>query len=279
MALQARFKKVIYRSLTLVATLIFGGTCQADNFIVGVAPQFDARTLQQTWLPILKELNQRTGHNFILRGSQSIPIFDQQLKAGEFDFAYINPYQLLKTNRINGYIPLVRDVASELHGILIVRKDSPYQQVDQLRGQTFAFPSPNALSASLMLRAALTREFKIPFQPRYVNSHDSVYLNVVLGNVAAGGGVTGTLAQQPPAIRDQLRVIYTTSAVVPHPLTAHPRVPKTVRDAVQKALLTLGQSAAGRQLLERVPIKTIGPAYFAEYAVMEKMHLDEFYEE
>ncbi len=279
MAIQIQLKKALYRTLTIAATLLMAGICQADQFTVGVVPQFDARTLQQNWLPIIKELQQRTGHRFILRGSQSIPLFDKQLLAGEFDFAYINPYHLLKSNRGNGYIPLVRDAANQLHGILIVRKDSPYQRVEQLQGQILAFPSPNALGASLMLRAVLTREFKIPFQPRYVNSHDSVYLNVVLGSAAAGGGIASTLAQQPIAIRDQLRVLYTTTAVSSHPLVAHPRVPEAVRSAVQEALLALGQSDSGQQLLGRIPIKTIGPANLADYATMAKMHLDEFYEE
>ena len=58
-----------------IALLTTTHICQANSFTVGIVPQFDARTLQQTWLPILKELEQRTGHTFILRGSQGIPVF------------------------------------------------------------------------------------------------------------------------------------------------------------------------------------------------------------
>ncbi len=278
MAAQTTGKKNSLHWFTII-TLLFSGLCQADTFTIGIVPQFDARTIQQTWRPILKELQQRTGHSFILRGSQTIPVFEHQLLAGEFDFAYVNPYQLLKTTAPNEYIPLVRDVAADLRGILVVRKDSPYMNIEELRDQNIAFPSPNALGASLMIRSMLTREVKIPFKPRYVNSHDSVYLNVVLGNTAAGGGVASTLAHQSATVRDQLRILHTTVAVAPHPLTAHPRVPEAIRDAVQQAMLSLGKTKSGQKLLVKVPIKNIATAQLKDYEPLKKMRLDEFYED
>ena len=278
MATYATGKKNIYHWLTII-TLMMSSICHAETFTIGIVPQFDARTIQQTWRPILKELQQRTGHNFILRGSQTIPVFEKQLLAGEFDFAYVNPYQLLKTSSPNVYTPLVRDIETDLRGILVVRKDSPYMKLEDLRDQKIAFPSPNALGASLMTRATLTREMKIPFKARYVNSHDSVYLNVVLGNTAAGGGVASTLAHQSATVRDQLRILHTTAAVAPHPLTAHPRVPEAIRNAVQQTMLSLGKTKSGIKLLSHIPIKTIAIAQMKDYDPLKKMRLDEFYED
>ena len=278
MAAQVTDRKKSCHWFTIIA-LMMVNICQADSFTIGVVPQFDARTTQQIWRPILKELQQRTGHSFVLRGSQTIPVFEQQLLAGEFDFAYVNPYQLLKTTAANEYIPLVRDVATDLRGILVVRKDSPYMTPEELRDQSIAFPSPNALGASLMIRSVLTHEVKIPFKPRYVNSHDSVYLNVVLGNTAAGGGVVSTLAHQSATVRDQLRVLHTTEAVTPHPLTAHPRVPQSIRDAIQQTMLSLGKTKSGQKMLSQIPIKSITIAQLNDYEPMKKMRLDEFYED
>lgn len=279
MATQAAGRKNIYHWLTIITLIMSSSICQADNFTIGVVPQFDARTTQQIWRPILKELQQRTGHSFVLRGSQTIPVFEQQLLAGEFDFAYVNPYQLLKTTATNEYIPLVRDVATELRGIVVVRKDSPYMKLEELRDQSIAFPSPNALGASLMIRAMLTREVNITFKPRYVNSHDSVYLNVVLGNTVAGGGVASTLAHQSATVRDQLRILHTTDAVAPHPLTAHPRVPEPIRNAIQQTMLSLGKTKSGQKMLSQIPIKNVAIAQLKDYDPLRKMRLDKFYED
>lgn len=264
-------------ALLLVAALLLTKAAIAGHYTVGVVPQFNARTLITVWSPILQELERRTGHTFELRGSPSIAEFEQQCMAGEFDFAYMNPYHFIRASSAQGYLPLVRDTAKNLRGILVVRKDAPIDDVTQLHGQAIAFPSPNALGASLMMRALLAREFKLDFEPRYVESHDSVYLNVVIGRTLAGGGVGRTLAQQSPEVRDQLRVLYTTPAVASHPFTAHPRVPDAVRLQVQDALIAIGESGPGKELLAKIPLGTAGVAVDEDYAPLRAMGLEAFH--
>ena len=266
-------------ALLLAAGLLVANACLAAGYTIGVVPQFSARTLQSIWTPILQELERRTGHTFELRGSQSIAAFEQQLMAGDFDFAYMNPYHFIKANNVHGYMPLVRDTGKKLRGILVVRKDAPIDDIAQLQGEAIAFPSPNALGASLMMRALLAQEFKLGFEPRYVKSHDSVYLNVVMGRTLAGGGVARTLAKQPPEVREQLRVLYTTPAVASHPLAVHPRVPETVREQVRGELIAIGQGEPGRQLLAKIPIGNAGPALSEDYAPLQAMGLEAFYVE
>jgi phosphonate transport system substrate-binding protein len=264
-------------ALLLAAGLFVTNPCLAETYAVGVVPQFNARTLQSIWNPILQELERCTGHTFELRGSKSISAFEKQFMAGEFDFAYMNPYHFIEARKTQGYLPLVRDTGKKLRGILVVRKDAAIDDFEQLQDKAIAFPSPNALGASLMMRAQLVREFDLRFEPRYVKSHDSVYLNVVTGRMVAGGGVGRTLAGQPSEIREQLRVLYTTPAVASHPVTVHPRVPETVRRLVQNALIVMGESESGRQLLARVPIGTAGEALSEDYAPLQTMGLDAFY--
>jgi phosphonate transport system substrate-binding protein len=264
----------------LVATgLLVTNPSLAETYAVGVVPQFNARTLQSIWTPILQELERRTGHTFELRGSKSISAFEKQFMAGEFDFAYMNPYHFILARKTQGYLPLVRDTGKRLRGILVVRKDVAIDDVEQLQDKAIAFPSPNALGASLMLRAQLAREFNLRFEPRYVKSHDSVYLNVVTGRMTAGGGVGRTLARQPSEVREQLRVLYTTPAVASHPVTVHPRVPETVRSMVKNALIAMGESESERQLLAKIPIGTAGEALSEDYVPLQKMGLDAFYVE
>jgi phosphonate transport system substrate-binding protein len=265
--------------LLLVTGLFVSKPSIAESYVVGVVPQFSARTLQSIWAPLLEELEQGTGHSFELRGSQSISAFEKQIMAGQFDFAYMNPYHFIKARKAQGYLPLVRDTGKQLRGILVVRKDAEIADIEQLQEEAIAFPSPNALGASLMMRAQLAREFKLRFEPRYVKSHDSVYLNVVMGRMMAGGGVGRTLAKQPSEVREQLRVLYTTPAVSSHPFTAHPRVPESVRSLVQNALIDMGESESGQELLAKIPIGMAGVALGEDYAPLQVMGLEAFYVE
>ena len=247
-------------------------------YTFGVVPQFDTRQTLLVWGPLITELEKRTGLKFRLKGSSSIPTFESSFMDGGFDFAYMNPYQVLKANTSQGYIPLVRDIERTLHGVLVVRNDSPIHEVKDLEGRRVAFPSPNALGASLVIRADLKKMYATSVVPVYVQSHTSVYLNVVMGEVEAGGGVQKTLAKQPASISDNLRIIYKTRDITPHPITAHSRVPVKVRESVRQAFLALGETSEGRALLSAIPIEVIGKTSINDYLSMSEWGLDEFYQ-
>lgn len=269
------------RIIPFVLTLmLLGGGAYAEQtrvYSVGVVPQFDARTLQATWQPLLAELSRQSGLRFELIATPSIPAFEEAFAAGQFDFAYMNPYHMLKAHAAQGYQPLVHDHANDLQGVLVVRKDSPITDVKELDGKVVAFPAPNALGASLMIRAELQGKQKVAITPSYVKSHSSVYLNVVTGMAAAGGGVEETLKQQPAEVQEQLRVLYRTVKVSPHPLAAHPRVPAKVAKQVQQALLAMGRSEEGRALLSKVPMREVGEAVYDNYTPLERLGVEPYY--
>jgi phosphonate transport system substrate-binding protein len=253
---------------------VYGDT---TAYTFGVVPQFDAQKIYAIWHPILDELEKLTGYQFRLAGSPTIPAFEVQFTVGEFDFAYMNPYHALKAAQSQQYVPLVRDVGRTLYGIVVVRKDSPITDVAQLDGKTVAFPAPNALGASLIPRADFKSRFGIKVVPRYVQSHSSVYLNVALGRVVAGGGVQKSLSQQDAPVRDKLKVIYQTREFSPHPVVAHGRIPAAVREKVKQAFLTIAETEQGRLLLSKIPITKIGPAALADYQPLSDWGLDKYY--
>lgn len=248
---------------------------EGNPYTVGIVPQFDARRLHATWRPILDALTVQTGLHFALKGSSSIPAFEREVLAGDFDFAYMNPYQMLLAHE--RYSPLVRDVGKSLYGILVVHKESPLKDIEDLRGERVAFPAPNALGASLLVRAELKELHGIEIKPRYVRSHTSVYLNVVLDETTAGGGVQKTLNQQSAEIRNALRVIYKTREVSPHPFAAHLNIPQEVRSRVQQAMLDMDDSTNGRQLLSRVPVVKLGVATLDDYEPLQQLGLGRYY--
>lgn len=267
--------------LILFSFIIFySGTLTAEPtriYTIGIVPQFEAKKLRKIWKPILTEMEQSSGLKFKLKGAASIPDFEKAFLAGQFDFAYMNPFHLLIANEEQGYIPLVRDNGKKLSGILTVRKDSPVQSVRDLNNKVIAFPSPNALGASLQMRAELHDKFNIKIKPTYVKTHDSVYLNVLLKQATAGGGVQKTFNRQKPNIKNSLKIIYKTTPVAPHPFVTHPRVKKEVYLKVKDSLLKLGETSEGRKLLAKIPMKKIGSADLSDYTALQKMNLKRFF--
>lgn len=265
-------------TLPFLAAILGAAPAHADVvYTLGVVPQFEARKLVGIWQPILDELKRRTGIDIHLQGAKDIPEFEARLAAGDYDFAYMNPYHALVAGGDQGYAPMVRDGGRALYGILVVRKDSPINDVKDLDGADIAFPAPNALGASLLMRTELARDHGLEIKPKYVKTHSSVYLNVVLGQTPAGGGVMGTFNQQPPKVRDQLRTLYVTRDMPPHPLGVHPRVARQDRDKITKALLDMAGTDGGRALLAKVPFVKLIETDFAEYEIMKAWGLEDYY--
>lgn len=245
----------------------------ADAYSFAVVPQFEQRKLFAIWKPVIDELEKRTGLNFKLVATLTVPAFERELEKGGFDFVYANPYHILRVSASPGYIPLVRDEAP-LRGILVVRKDNPIRDMAGLDGKKLAIPSPNALGASLLLRADLAQLFRVTMVPVNVKTHSSVYLHVANGLVDAGGGVEKTLQEQSQEVRDALRVLYTTRDMPSHPVAAHPRVNKADREKVRRAFLDMSATVEGRAMLAKVPMSRAVSTSIEDYLPMRAWGLE-----
>ncbi len=274
------FRKALVCILLLGIAPLFAHAADrpaAPQYVFGVVPQFEQRKLYAIWTPIIEAVEKRTNIYLRLETTLTIPEFEKEYVAQKFDFAYMNPYYIVRGVAPGTYIPLVRD-AKPHRGILVVRKNGPIKKISDLAGKTVAFPTPNALGASLLIRADLERLFGVTVKPLYVKTHSSVYLHVATDLAAAGGGVQKTLQEQDPALRNMLTVLYTTQAMPNLPVAAHRRVPADVREKVRRAFLELGGTEAGRALLAQIPIQEIAPATLEEYLVIGTWGLERYWD-
>lgn len=264
------------RVACLLAGLLVSVAAGAETFSLGVVPQFESRKMIAIWQPIADELEKRTGYRIDLQIPLTVSDFERELEYGTYDIVYANPYHILRVIRTQNYVPMVRDKLP-LRGILVVRKDSPVRSPKELDGKTLAVPSPNALGASLLLRADLEHLFGVKMQMLNVKTHSSVYLNVLNELAAAGGGVEKTFEEQDAPVRDALRVLYTTRDMPSHPIAAHPRIGRAARERIQQALLDMAATPAGKRLYEEIPMKEPALATIDEYRTMIKWGLEAYW--
>lgn len=260
-----------------VAPAVAASATQAV-YSVSVVPQFPAADIARTWTPILERLGQQVGARFELKVSRDIPGFEADLKAGQPDFAYMNPFHQVRAKRSQGYVPLVRDTEL-LTGILVVRKDDPIRHLKQLEGQTLAFPAPNAFGASLLIRAQLDEVERVRITPFYARTHTNAYRQTLAGKSVATGGLRATLEREPPDVQAGLRILFETPGAAPHPLSAHPRVPAEVQRAVQAAWLKLAQDSGLQASFQALPMsKPVKADHARDYAPLERLKLDRYAE-
>lgn len=270
------FIALLHLALTLALTSLapVQAIGASQTYTLSVVPQFTPVDIGLRWTPLLQRLEAETGYGFQLRLVDKIPKFEADFQTGAPDLLYLNPYHMIMAAKTQGYIPLARG-QEPLHGILVAEKNGPIKQLNDLNGKTLAFPAPNAFGASLYMRALLIEKEGIRFTPDYVGTHQNVYRRVMMGEAAAGGGIVSTLEKEPAALQNRLHVLFTTPGVSPHPLAAHPRVPRAVREKIISALLKLDRDPAGHKLLADVELdKIVSADYARDYLPLEKLKLE-----
>lgn len=265
-------KILLLLSLALTAVL---PAWAEEAWSFSVAPQFERRKLFGIWQPIVDELQRRTGSQFRLVSSLSVDDYERDVRKGIYDFVYINPYLAPQIASAKGYELLIRD-KKPLRGILVVRKESAYRRVEDLQGKQLAVPSLAALGASLLLRAELEQAHHVTMQVVDAKTHGSVFLHVINELADAGGSVQKALAEQPPEVRDALRVLHSTRDAPSHALAAHGRVPPALREKVRQAFIDMSADETGRRLLAEIPMQQAVAASIDDYRPLQSLGLERY---
>lgn len=242
---------------------------------LAVVPQLTAGEMYRNWSPVVDALAQ-AGVPCELSIHPSIARFEPEFLQGKADLVFLNPYHMVMAYRAHGYAPLLRD-RRPLEGLLLVAQDSPVQSLAQLQGRRISFPAPNALAASLYIRAMLEKTLRLRYEAHYASTHSNALRQVLAGDSVAAGVVRTTFELEAPEIRQRLRVLYATPALAPHPLAAHPRLPQPVRQTVHEVFLALARDPVQAAALKGIPMPDPQPAdYRRDYAPLGLLGLERF---
>jgi phosphonate transport system substrate-binding protein len=240
---------MITKVSTVFISLVLATSVYAKDVLTfGIVPQQSAKVLAKLWTPICVYLSEKTGVEVMFTTAKDIPTFERRVLAGTYDIAYMNPYHFTVFNQKPGYRAIAKQKNKKIKGILVVPKDSSITHLSELNQQTLAFPSPAAFAASVIPRAKMRSE-GINITPKYVSSHDSVYLSVSKGFFPAGGGIMRTYNNTSPEVKAKLKVLWTTPGYTPHAIAIRPNLDQTVADKIQQALIDMNKDEEGRKLL------------------------------
>lgn len=270
--MKTAMNKILTATLLIGAVAVTAAPAQAETLTFGIVPQQSAKKLARLWTPIFKHLSVKTGATIRFATARNIPTFEKRMLAGEYDVAYMNPYHYTVFSEAPGYVAIARQKDKRIKGIVVVRKDSPLTSLSELDKQKLAFPSPAAFAASVLPRAKMEQD-GMQIEPKYVSSHDSVYLGVSKGFFVAGGGVMRTFNNTTPEVREQLRVLWNTPTYTPHAFAVHPRVKSETVAKLKQALLEMNSDPEGKRLLKTINFKGIELAENADWDDVRSLNI------
>ena len=258
--------------LFLVMVMAPAHAAEPKPLLLAVLPQLPATDLHRNWTPFVERLSRELGIPIKLKLYEQMTVFEDDLRAGVPDVAFMTPFEAVIARQSSGYIPLVRS-SHEIAGVVFVRKDSSVRSISDLAGQSIAFVGARNV-CSILVRDDLVRAYRITMKQLFAGSRANVIKHVLLGRVAAGASLSTVLDRQPSEIRALLRIIYETKKIPPHPLSVHPRVPEPLREALRAAVLAMSKDPAGAELLQRIRMADPVPAdYRRDYQNQETVDI------
>ena len=245
----------------------------SPTYTIAVLPQRPPVVMYARWRPLLDRLEKEAGITLKLKLYESTADFQADIAKGTPDFMYSTPPQLVVVRGMQGYIPLVRG-SRKLSGVLFVRNDSPIRTVDDLESGEIAFSGSWNICSVLVQNVLHKDHPDLKFKQLYAGSMNNVVNHVLLGKAAAGSVIDVEFENIAPETRTHLRPLLETQKIFPHPLSAHPRVPKSVRDKLASAILALWEDEAGNALLVATRITNpVRADYQRDYRHLENIDL------
>jgi phosphonate transport system substrate-binding protein len=266
---------IIFRFIVL-AMLLFGVTVPVDSagqdkvYTIAVIPSAPPMTTHKQWAPFVERLSRESGLLFRIKLYDKMAEFERDIWSGAPDFIFASPIQTVVAHTASGYLPLVRGGRAVGVG-LYVRKDSHIRSIDDLAGKKVSFVGNKNL-CSVFVRHLLGKDRnKLSFTNEYTGSTRNVIINVLMGKSDAGAVFVPEMENESEDTRNQLRELLATPEIAPHPLSAHPRVPRKAQEAVTKTTLAIAVTRDGAKLLKTL---RMGAPVTADY-VRDYRHLEE----
>jgi phosphonate transport system substrate-binding protein len=230
-------------------------------YVFGIHPLHNPSRLFQVYQPMIDYINEHLdGDELRLEASRNYAAYDKKLFSGYFDFALPNPYQTVVSTE-NGYRVFGKmGDDKNFRGIILLRKDSGINTVNDLKGKTVSYPAPTALAATMLPQWYLYKHginINEDTINSYVGSQESSIMNVYLGKSVAA--TTWPLPwhafiKERPEVANEVFIKWETASLVNNGLVARKDIPQELVDKVGKIIFSLHTHARGKKILEAMEL-------------------------
>ena len=162
--------------------------------------------------------------------------------------------------RVSFYYTAIIRNDKPLIGVIVVKKNSPYKKLSDLKGSRFSFPNPIAYAATELNLQELNNaglNLKNNIFIHYVGTQALTISELLEGYADAACLIQRTFDFLDPDIKAKLRIINKTKSVISHPFIVHERVPKEIKEKLIDTFLNLNKSPEGVAILNAIDLSHV----------------------
>lgn len=227
---------------------------------MGLLPYLSGERLFEYFLPMKDYLEAKLKRRIVLSTAPDFKTYVQRAARGEYDIYQTAPHFALLAEVEHGYRRVAR-LTRDLNGDVVVRRDSPVQHIQDLRGRTVI--TPDALAVTSMLGEELLKDHGLAPGKGYrllrTASHNNAIMTVYRSQADAAFSSVEVLEKLPPEITRELRILAKTRQVPHMMVMAHRRMQPAEYDRLKAALLAFTRDGPGYKFFEATGYGDIGP--------------------
>lgn len=246
------FFRVLLFALALFFLLATPSLAAEKPLILGVFPYVSGYSVVSKFTPLRDYLAAELKRPVQVYTAPDFRTFIERTQRGDYDIALTAPHMARLAILEANYAPLATYKAT-LQTLIVVKKDSPYTRLADLRGKSIAIPDKLALVTFMgtqLLHAENLRE-NHDYALVATLSHSSAALSVQYGQHDAAIIGSNPFSQLTPEAQVDLRILARSASAPTQYYIAHRRLGSRQLTRLQSLLVAFAQSTpAGQKFIE-----------------------------
>jgi len=248
---------------------------------IGAIPAEDSEKMRSAYQPLVEHLAKKLGMKVELFVATDYSGVIEAMRSGKLDVALFGPFSYVlaveKANVEAFAVEKRRDSGTTYRSIIITHPDSGINNLEDLKGRTFAFVDPASTSGNLFPRYFLQKngidpdkDFKSVI---YSGNHTAVELAVKNRKIDAGADSSRTYSnlKSQGAISDQdVKIIYESDPIPASPWAWRKDLPEDLKTQIRDALLGLAQEAPDAMNKNDPTVEGYAPAKDSDYDIIRE---------
>ena len=223
-----------------------------------IVPSENASGVVDRWTPFTTYLGDKLGTKVTLRVANDYAAVIEGQRAGNIHIASYGPSSfaraLMTGAPIEAFaIEVNEDGTKGYYSVFYVKKDSPYQRIEDLKGKNFGLVDPNSTSGNNVPRYALNKMAINPDQffgrVVYTGSHENAVIALQQGTVDVAANWWNDERESNLMRMDRkgmakyadFRIIFRSDQIVNSPMAYLTTLPSDLRTAIRTTVLEMPQ--------------------------------------
>ncbi|MCG6969354.1 MAG: phosphate/phosphite/phosphonate ABC transporter substrate-binding protein [Gammaproteobacteria bacterium] len=242
-----------------------------DALVFGFLPILSPQKLVARFGPLTDYLAKALGRPVRLETAANYAEFVRRTNDRRYDILFTAPHFYYIAQRQAGFRVLVRVDAPSMPAVIVTRKDSNIETLDDLRGKKLSTVDPIALGTALV-KAHLSahgidpqKDLTLVATPTHNASLLSAYKRVT----DAASLMMPPYSRAKPEVKNNMKIIAQTAGTPHMPISVSASVSEQDAAIISNALLNLKSSEEGKALLKHLSWPGFAKATPAEYDQLE----------